>query len=252
MEPRPPGRGTLAAVAAGLVLGAWAPIEGLLTWWEVAGAPAAALLGPPQPWFDLPALLLVVGLSAWATAGLVRRVPEAPAYRLVVMAAVVVVFAKLLVLPDVELPIYAPEPAALVVEAGRRVAGAAVDAAEAAEGVLPEDPALLTASLAELGRPLYLHHGVAVESYLLRVLHGCDGPHGEPGDDPPGTIYYCLSPDRRRGWVSVVALPGRRGAPDVVRLPEGRTFVVDIVPGPAREPGYDEGQEGGGRDEETP
>ncbi len=251
-EPRPPSAATALGVAAGALLALWTPVEGLVVWLRTRGAEAAALVHPPVVAFDLPAAVAGVGLLGWAAVALVRRVPGSPAYRLVPMAGVVVVFAKLFVLPDVTPPPWVPDPAAIVVEAAQRIAGAGLDAAEAGDGTLPEDPAALAHALEGLGRPLYVFRGEPVTAYRIDVRHGCDGPAGDRGDAPPGTITYCLAEDRRRGWVGAVALPGLAGTPDLVRDEAGRAWGVEMFPSSPSPPGYDGAQEGGRRLGEAP
>lgn len=78
--------------------------------------------------------------------------------------------------------------------------------------------------------------GTRVEQWHVEVREGCGGPAESAGGAPAGTLVYCVAPNRRRAWITAVAVPlGKRfGAPEIISV-EG-AFVGDVraAPEPTR------------------
>ncbi|MFP2909196.1 hypothetical protein ACLESD_29980 [Pyxidicoccus sp. 3LFB2] len=104
---------------------------------------------------------------------------------------------------------------------------------------VPDDPRVLQPLLEQLGRPPYLVRGEPVPAYTLQVRKDCEGPVREAPGVLPGTLLYCVAPERKGAWVTLVGLPAeqRFGVPAVVSAGgETRFLLVQPTP-PDEEPG---------------
>jgi hypothetical protein len=100
---------------------------------------------------------------------------------------------------------------------------------------VPAEPAVLSPLLEKLGRPPYLVKGQPVSKYTLQVRQDCSGPVGEAPGLQAGTLIYCVAPERKAAWITLVGLPAgqRFGSPAVVAANgEVRfTLVEPVIPG---------------------
>jgi hypothetical protein len=102
--------------------------------------------------------------------------------------------------------------------------------------VYPEEAAALERWLQVDGRTLrsgFRRHGWPAE-VRLRVLPRAEGPVLQPlPGDPAGTLYYAVSPDRGRYWITLVGLSRHpTGAPSVMLAEDGRPLVLEPGGGP--------------------
>lgn len=108
----------------------------------------------------------------------------------------------------------------------------------ATEQAVPDDPRVLQPLLEELGKPPYLVRGEPVAAYTLQVRKDCEGPVREAPGVLPGTLLYCVAPERKGAWVTLVGLPAeqRFGTPAVLSMGgEARFLLVRPIP-PDEEP----------------
>jgi hypothetical protein len=162
-----------------------------------------------------------------AVAALTRRPAAWAGFRVVPIAALMVIFVDFGVLGSRRL-VGTPEQMAQL---------AVVGVAERAETLsttdgLPDDAGSFLSFAEDLGPPPYFLHGAPVPKWEVQVRGGCLGLTGDAGAVSPGTVIYCLSADRRRAWVSVVGLKAgeRIGAPAVVSLEEPYVAEVQAPP----------------------
>ncbi|MFT3706220.1 MAG: hypothetical protein QM817_01010 [Archangium sp.] len=71
--------------------------------------------------------------------------------------------------------------------------------------------------------------GVPLGQWHVELREDCNGPAATAGLSPPGTLVYCVAPDRRHAWITAVAMPlGQRfGKPEIISI-EG-AFVGDVA-----------------------
>jgi hypothetical protein len=178
---------------------------------------------------------VVLGLAALCTAGVVfglaRGRPEGfKGYRLLPILLVGALFADL-VLSESQVPLSSLDIVSMSLQRFHQ------QAQELADGkVVPDDPRVLQPLLADLGRPPYLVRGEPVEAYTLQVRRDCEGPVREAPGVRPGTLLYCVAPQRQAAWVTVVGLPAERrfGPPEVVSA-RGETRFLLVQPVPPEE-----------------
>lgn len=110
----------------------------------------------------------------------------------------------------------------------------------ASADAVPADPAALHRLLENLGRPPYLVRGQPAGEYTLQVRQDCEGPVRSASGLQPGTFIYCVAPERKGAWITLVGLPAeqRFGLPDVLSVNGEARFLV--VQPQAPEPESDE------------
>jgi hypothetical protein len=93
---------------------------------------------------------------------------------------------------------------------------------------VPDDPRVLQPLLEDLGRPPYLVRGAPLEAYALQVRQDCEGPVRDAPGVRPGTLLYCVAPERKGAWVTLVGLPAgeRFGAPAILSARGEVRFVL--------------------------
>jgi hypothetical protein len=103
----------------------------------------------------------------------------------------------------------------------------------ATEQEVPADPAVLGPLVEKLGRAPYLVRGQHVGNYALQVRQGCQGPAQELSGARPGTLLYCVGPERREAWISAVGLPvGERFGGAAVLAVRGTPVSTQVLPQP--------------------
>jgi hypothetical protein len=85
---------------------------------------------------------------------------------------------------------------------------------DSSERGLSTDPRVLSAGLVELGPAPFFAKGERL-SWVVDVRSGCRGPVADAKGRPPGTVFFCVSDDRQRGWLSVVTQDQTFGDPVV-------------------------------------
>jgi len=93
---------------------------------------------------------------------------------------------------------------------------------------VPAEPAVLHRLLEGLGRPPYLVRGQPATEYTLQVRQDCEGPVRSAAGLQPGTFIYCVAPERKGAWITLVGLPAeqRFGLPDVLSVNGETRFLV--------------------------
>jgi hypothetical protein len=96
---------------------------------------------------------------------------------------------------------------------------------------VPDDPAVLHRLLEDFGRPPYLVRGQRSSEYTLQVRQNCEGPVRSASGLQPGTFIYCVAPERKGAWITLVGLPAeqRFGLPDVFSM-NGETWFLVVLP----------------------
>jgi hypothetical protein len=118
----------------------------------------------------------------------------------------------------------------------------------ATEQAVPDDPRILQPLLEQLGRPPYLVRGEPVAAYTLQVRKDCEGPVSEAPGVLPGTLLYCVAPEKKGAWVTLVGLPAeQRFGPPAVVSARGETRFLLVRPTPP-----DEDPPGAFRDGDVP
>ncbi len=205
-----------------------APAEGVALWWRVRSLEAVVLLVPPPIWFDGPALAVALALALVSLVALLRGRSRHPAPRLLAMLAMLVVFAKLFLLPDVALPFHAP-PGETFARDGTEQLAEALDAAlAAAPAPLSTEIAAYGPALELLGALPFLHKGAPVGGFRLELRQGCTGPAAPAEGAAPGTILLCATVDGRGGWLTVQGVDERLGRPSPLRDEGGSLWSLAL------------------------
>lgn len=216
-------RKTLLINAACLLLVAWLYGGDLRDAIEARKAEASAFtalppLGPPIGVLALATLALGVGV--W---GLLRRKgDDFKGYRLLPIVLVAGLFMDL-VLAERRSPLSSTDLASMSLQNFHGLAqGLATPEA------VPSEPAVLHRLLEKLGRPPYLVRGQPAGEYTLQVRQDCEGPVRSASGLQPGTFIYCVAPERKGAWITLVGLPAERrfGLPDVLSVDGEVRFLV--------------------------
>jgi hypothetical protein len=167
-----------------------------------------------------------------------RRGPEFRGYRLLPIVLVSALFLDLL-FAESEVPVSSAGSASFALQHFAKEAQAL-----SRNGTLPTEPAQLQPLLEQLGAPPYLVRGQPAPAYGLQVRQRCDGPVTQAPGAQVGTLLYCVAPDARTAWVSLVGLPSeqRFGPPQVFSAagrPRFVTLRADEAPGAERAPAQD-------------
>ncbi|ATB49836.1 hypothetical protein [Corallococcus macrosporus] len=230
-----PSRKTLLGNGLSLVALAWIYGGDLSDAVRARGADVSAFMSLPS--LERPAVVL--GVAALATLGFVvgllqRKEEGFKGYRLLPIVLVGALFLDL-VLSESRTPLTSTDVASMAIQRFHQLAQEQASALE-----VPDDPRMLQPMLEELGRPPYLVRGEPLQAYALQVRKDCDGPVREAPGVRPGTLIYCVAPERQGAWVTVVGLPAeeRFGSPAVVSVAgEARFLLVRPIPPDEAEPG---------------
>ena len=194
-------------------------------------AEVAALSALPSPVGPAVVLALAVLATLVVIGGMARGKAEGfKGYRLLPILLVGSLFVDL-VLAESRVPLASLDIASMSLQRFHEQAQAL------ATGLaVPDDPRVLQPLLADLGRPPYLVRGAPVEAYTLQVRKDCEGPVREAPGVRPGTLLYCVAPERRGAWVTLVGLPAeqRFGVPAVLSA-RGETRFLLVRPTPPAE-----------------
>jgi hypothetical protein len=172
-----------------------------------------------------PALVLTLGMLALGVVvwGLLRRRgDDFKGYRLLPIVLVCGLFMDL-VLAERRSPLSATDVASMSLQ---QFHGMAQELAT--PDAVPADPAVLHRLLENLGRPPYLVRGQPAGQYTLQVRQDCEGPVRSASGLQPGTFIYCVAPERKGAWITLVGLPAeqRFGLPDVLSVNGEARFLV--------------------------
>lgn len=222
-----PSRKTLLANGAALVLLAWLYGGDLADALRARSAETAAFAQLPPLLLPGAVLAVAAGALGGAVWGLLRRRGEDyKGYRLLPLVLVGALFVDL-VSAERRVPLGSWDMASLALQ---HFAGQAQ--AQATAGNVPADPRVLGALLKDLGAPPYLIRGEPVPAYTLQVRENCEGPVRSVSGLLPGTLLYCVAPERQGAWVTLVGLPAERrfGPPEVLsQAGETRFLLVQPV-----------------------
>jgi hypothetical protein len=228
-----PSKKTLLANLLSLAAIAWIYGGDLSDAVRARSAEVAAFTTLPSP--VGPAVVLALALLATLVVigGLARGKEEGfKGYRLLPIVLVGSLFADL-VLAESRVPLSSLDIASMSLQSFHRQAQELTS-----EQAVPDDPRVLQPLLEQLGRPPYLVRGEPVAAYTLQVRKDCEGPVREAPGVLPGTLLYCVAPERRGAWVTLVGLPAeqRFGVPAVVSS-GGETRFMLVRPIPPDEEG---------------
>ncbi|MDC0709691.1 hypothetical protein POL68_14560 [Stigmatella sp. ncwal1] len=242
---------------SGKTLGANVAAWGLLAWLyggdladalRARSAEVAAFSHLPSLWRPAAVLALAAGAVGVAVWGLLRRRgDDFKGYRLSPLILVGALFLDLVV-AEPRVPVGSWDMASLALQHFHGLVQERTPSGE-----VPVDPRVLGALVKELGVPPYLVHGEPVREYTLQVRENCEGPVRSAAGLLPGTLLYCVAPQRQGAWVSLVGLPAeRRFGPAEVLAQAGETRFLLVQPvkqdeadTPARTDAFREGAEPG-------
>ena len=223
-------RGTLIVNAVFFALLLWLYGGDLLDAFRIPSAEVAALTGPPNAVFAGVVLLLAVAcLAATLWGALSGKGGEFKGYRLLPIVGVVAIFVDLFLISSEKLPVSSADQLAYGLSEFR----SAVQAKSSERTGVLTDEAALREELARLPSPPYMIRGVRPQAYTLQVRYDCDGPVNDAPGAQAGTVIYCVSADRKKAWITAVALPiGEKfGSPTIFRRGDEVLFgAVDTTP----------------------
>jgi hypothetical protein len=178
---------------------------------------------------------LALGVLVW---GLLRRQgDDFKGYRLLPIVLVGGLFVDL-VLAEKRSPLSATDVASMSLQYFHDMAQQM-----ATPQAVPAEPSVLHPLLDKLGRPPYLVRGQPSSGYTLQVRQDCEGPVRSAAGLQPGTFIYCVAPERKGAWITLVGLPAeqRFGLPDVLSVNGEARFLV-VQPSIPEPQGDEEGQ----------
>jgi len=234
-------RGTLVAQGLLFALLAWLYGGDLVHAVRASSAPAAFLTALPNVGLALAGVAVVLGGVGALVAGAVTGRDAAwRGYRLAPIAGVVLLFVDFAVLSSVRSSVSAEQRVLLAVSA--LAEGASEHASHEA---VPDEPRLLQSFVDDLQPVPLFAHGERVPKWTVDVRRGCAGPAADAQGKGPGTLVYCLAPDGRRAWITVVAVgKGERfGEPAILSIDE--PWMAEVEPADARPPELPEADEPG-------
>lgn len=218
-----PSRKTLLGNVLSLAALGWIYGGDLTDAVRARSAEVAAFSALPSPVGPTVVLALAALATLVAVAGMVSGKGEGfKGYRLLPIVLVGSLFADL-VLSESRMPLSSLDVASMSLQHFHQLAQEM-----ATEQVVPDDPRVLQPLLEQLGKPPYLVRGEPVDVYALQVRKDCEGPVREAPGVRPGTLLYCVAPERKGAWVTMVGLPAeeRFGAPAVVSVGGQPRFLL--------------------------
>ncbi|AKQ64303.1 hypothetical protein A176_001215 [Myxococcus hansupus] len=230
-----PSRKTLLGNALSLIAIAWIYGGDFYDAVRARSADVSAFIALPS--LERPAVVLVVATLATLAllVGLFQGKEEGfKGYRLLPIVLVGALFVDL-VLSESRTPLTSTDMASMAIQRFHQSVQERTSALE-----VPDDPRMLQPMLEELGRPPYLVRGETLNSYALQVRKDCDGPVREAPGVRPGTLMYCVAPERLGAWITLVGLPAevRFGSPAIVSVGgEARFLLARPIPPDEAEPG---------------
>ncbi|MDY7228568.1 hypothetical protein [Hyalangium rubrum] len=210
-----PSRKTLLANGISLLLLAWLYGGDLSDGLRARTAEVSAFTEPPsvgRPAVVLTLTVLALCVGLW---GLLRRRTDTfKGYRLLPIVLVGALFVDL-VFAERKMPLGSTDLASMSLQYFSEQAQQ-----RATRDSVPADPALLSSLMGELGRPPYLIRGQPAQGFTLQVRQDCEGPVSSAPGLQPGTLIYCVAPERKGAWITLVGLPAERrfGTPDVLSV----------------------------------
>lgn len=200
---------------------------------EVSAFSALPSLVRPSVVLALTAVAVLAAL--W---GLLRRQPEGyKGYRLLPILLVGALFVDL-VASESHVPLDSTDVASMALQHFQQGAREL-----ATRDAVPADPRALQPLVAELGAPPYLVRGVPVSEYALQVRQDCEGPVRDAPGARPGTLLYCVAPERKGAWVTLVGLPAEtRFGPPAILSAGGEPRFLLVRPQDPDDAGAEEGE----------
>ncbi|MCE9667470.1 hypothetical protein LY474_06545 [Myxococcus stipitatus] len=231
-----PSRKTLLGNVLSVAAIAWIYGGDLADALRARTADVSALVELPSPVRPSVVLALTGVALAVAVFGLVQGRGEGfKGFRLLPILLVGALFADL-ALAESRIPIDSTDVASMSLQRFSKLAQEL-----STQDAVAEDPRVLQPLLEELGRPPYLARGEPVPAYALQVRKDCEGPVRDAPGVRVGTLLYCVAPERKGAWVTLVGLPAERrfGAPEVLSVGGQTRFllVTPTIPDEAPEPG---------------
>jgi hypothetical protein len=223
-----PSRKTLLGNVLSLAALAWIYGGDLADAVRARSSEVAAFTTLPSPVGPAVVLALTVLATLVVVGGIVgNRAEGFKGYRLLPILLVGSLFVDL-VLAESRVPLSSLDVASMSLQRFHQLAQEL-----ATEQSVPDDPRILQPLLEQLGKPPYLVRGEPVAAYTLQVRKDCEGPVREAPGVLPGTLLYCVAPERKGAWVTLVGLPAehRFGVPAVVSARgEARFLLVRPTP----------------------
>jgi hypothetical protein len=221
-----PSPKTVVANAACLLVLLWLYGGDLLDGVRAQSADVSAFLTPPRVTWPVVVLVITLGVLGVVLWGLLRERPEGfKGYRLLPIVLVCALFVDL-VLMESQVPLGAEDVALMSLSQFEQRAQSLVNGP-----TVPSNPAVLRPVLEQMGQPPYLVRGARAEAWSLQVRENCDGPVREAPGLEVGTFIYCVTPDRKLAWVTLVGLPvGERFGRPAVITEDGEPHVAIVQP----------------------
>lgn len=204
-------------------------LVGLRAWQElslfllVADAPVAAVARLPLVLFWAPSAVALLGTGLVAVLAALRG-GDARRVRVLYLVAFLVLVVDILFLPATRLPPIVTSD--LLAQSTLEQARARVILG-GGPGLLPAQKGPIEAALAESKiKPQYLVDGEPLGHWNVILVPDCSAPILEVGSHGVGTVFYCLSSDRREGSLTVVGTGGALvGPPAMAWDGEGPVIV---------------------------
>ena len=198
-------------------------------------AEVAAFAEPPSLAFAVVVLLAALSGASVTALGVVKRKGGGwRGYRLMPIVTVVVLFVDLFFVFGSKSPLSTADRSLAVIQVLTNQANLLATPSRVPSVEQLEE------QLAPFEPPAYQVKGERPRRWVLKEVAGCSGPVAEPRGEPVGTLFYCVSPDLKQAWLSLVGLDvGRRfGTPEVMK--RGSEVVAGVVAVPVPdEPGED-------------
>lgn len=199
---------------------------------RLLSAKVAVMTAQPSLALSVVGLLVTGALGASVAISALRNHPARwRVRRLSLVAAATLLLVDLGVLANRRTPMTVEESLVLTLHALAEDARAASGTA-----VVLRDPQELRALVARAPAPPLFVDGEKLAGWKLELRERCGGPAAEAGSAGPGTFLYCVSEDRSRAWVTVVATRDAQtfGSPAVIGTEA--PWVAVVTPRPPDEP----------------
>ncbi|MBL8914574.1 MAG: hypothetical protein JNM17_27975 [Archangium sp.] len=219
-----------AAIAVFLV---WLYAGDLVRFIKVQSAPVALINAVPSLALSLIGTALAFAFTAIVLLDVGGRLqPDWRPRSLVHAAVAALVFIDFSIISSRLTPILPEVRVAAVIQG---LADAASEAATLDQ--IPTDRRAFEEWARESGGPAPLFkEGNAVGTWHVEVRENCIGPAEFAGNSPAGTLIYCVAPNRRRAWITAVAIPlGKRfGQADIISTQGAFVGDVEVISEPRR------------------